>query len=124
MATKKSTKPAIEIEEMGDEERRNRLFEATRRIMLASVGAVAWAQDEAKELLNMLVERGELAEKDARKILREVTSRRGKAAERELDHRFEDVLDRLNIPTKSDIETLSDKIAALTEKVEALKSKA
>ncbi len=122
MATKKTTKP-VEIDEMGDEERRNRLFEATRRIMLASVGAVAWAQDEAKELLNMLVERGEMAEKDARKILREVTNRRTKAAERELDHRFEDVLDRLNIPTKSDIESLSEKIAALTEKVEAIKSK-
>lgn len=123
MATKKSAKPVIEIEEVGDEERRNRLFEVTRRVMLASVGAVAWAQDEAKELLNMLVERGELAEKDARKLLREVTTRRTKAAERELDHRFEDVLDRLNIPTKADIESLSEKIAALTEKVEALKSK-
>jgi poly(hydroxyalkanoate) granule-associated protein len=38
-----------------------------------------------------------------------------------LDGRVEAILHRMNIPTKSDIESLSDKIAALTKKIDQLK---
>jgi poly(hydroxyalkanoate) granule-associated protein len=38
-----------------------------------------------------------------------------------MDKRIEEILDRLNVPTKSDIEALSAKITALTKKVDELK---
>ena len=44
-----------------------------------------------------------------------------KKTEKDLDRRVEELLHRLNIPSKADIEALSAKIAALTKKVDELK---
>lgn len=102
---------------------RNELFEALRKVALASIGGVALAQDELVKFINKMVERGEIAEKDARKLLDEISSRRKqetKKAEKEVDQRMEELLNRMNVPTKSDIDELSKKITKLTEKVEAL----
>ena len=101
-------------------EERSPLFEAARKVLLAGMGAVALTQEEADKFVKKLVERGEIAEKDARKLLREVQDKRKKGAS-ELDKRLEEALDRLSVPTKADIEALGEKIAALTEKVDELK---
>ena len=120
MSKKAHIEELDEIEELEVEER-NKLFEAARKVVLASIGAVALAQDELEDFVNRLVERGEIAEKDARKLLREVTDKRRKNVEREMDKRMEEMLDRLNVPSKGDIESLGKKIAVLTAKVEDLK---
>ena len=49
-----------------------------------------------------------------------MTEKRRKSAERGVDERMEDLLDRMNVPSKSDIEALGEKIAALTRKVDEL----
>jgi polyhydroxyalkanoate synthesis regulator phasin len=119
MATK--TKP---VEETEEEMERNPLFESSRRVLLAGIGAFALAQDEIEDFVDKLVERGELAEKDGKKLVREVMDKRkktSKSAEGEMNKRVQDVLDRLNVPTKTDIESLGEKIAVLTKKVEELK---
>ncbi len=112
-----------ELEELEakDEEERNRLFEATRKVMLAAVGAVGLAQDEAEDFVNRLVKRGEIAEKDARKLIKEVTEKRRKTAAKRVDRQMDRVFDRMNIPSKTDIELLNEKISILTAKVEELK---
>ncbi len=115
-------KPVIEEATNGKE--KNPLLETTRKVLLASIGAVALSQDEIEKFIDKLVERGEIAEKDGKKLVREVMDRRRKTrkeAEDEMSKRVEDVLDRLNVPTKSDIEALGDKIAALSKKVDELK---
>ncbi len=107
----------------GKEESRP-LFDLARKVLLASIGAMALAQDEVEDFVNRLVERGEIAEKDGRKLVKEVMDRRKKEtrkAEDEVGKRVQEALDRLNVPTKADIEALGDKIAALTKKVEDLK---
>jgi polyhydroxyalkanoate synthesis regulator phasin len=118
-----STKPKKEVEELEEpeEEERSPLFEAVRKVVLAGVGAVALAQDELEDFVNRLVERGEIAERDARKLMREVTTKRRKRVEKEMDKRLESILDSLNIPSKSDIDELGHKIATLSTKVEELK---
>jgi poly(hydroxyalkanoate) granule-associated protein len=103
------------------------LVEGLRRLLLASVGAVAMTFDEAEAFVNKLVERGELAQKDAEKILREMRSkvRQGRPQVREVGERFEqgveEFLNRLNIPSKRDIDELSAKIAQLSARVEELR---
>jgi polyhydroxyalkanoate synthesis regulator phasin len=109
-----------ELEEI-EEHERNRFFQMARKVMLATIGVVALAQDEIEDFVNRLVERGEIAEHDARKLLKEVTDKRRKTAEKELDKRLEDVLEQLNVPSKADIEALGHKIGALSRKVEELK---
>ncbi|MGW8251950.1 MAG: phasin family protein [Anaerolineales bacterium] len=121
MATKEKEKV---MEPIDDGQERNPLLDAARKVLLAGIGAVALAQEEIEDFVNKLVERGEIAEKDGKKLLREVKERRKKEtdkAEDELAKRVEDVLDRMNVPTKSDIEVLSDKISALSNKVDELK---
>ena len=50
-----------QVEEQAVEEQ-SPFFDAARRVMLASIGAIALAQDEIEEFINRLVERGEIAE--------------------------------------------------------------
>ena len=110
-----------EVKEIEDEEERNRFFQVARKVVLAGFGAVGLAQDELEDFVNRLVERGEIAEKDARKLMHEVTERRRKGVEKEMDKRLDEVLERMNVPSKADIDALSHKITALTHKVEELK---
>lgn len=103
------------------------LVEGLRRLLLASVGAVAMTFDEAEGFVNKLVERGELAQKDGEKLLRELRGklRQGRPQVREVGERveqgMEDFLNRLNIPSKRDIDELSAKIAQLSARVEDLR---
>ena len=105
-------------------EERSPMFDVARKVLLAGVGAVALAQDETEAFVKKLVERGGVAEQDGKKLMREVLEKRktgARRAEAELDKRFEDLLARLDVPRKSDIDTLSAKIAALSKKVDELK---
>jgi poly(hydroxyalkanoate) granule-associated protein len=82
------------------------------------------AQDEIEDFVHKLVERGEVAEKDARKLVKDVMEKSRKQVgmtDDDVSHRVEDALDRMNVPTKSDIEALGEKIAQLTKKVDELK---
>lgn len=118
-------KVEVVVEEPMGEEESSRFVEATRKVLLAGIGAVALAQEEIESFVNKLVERGEIAEQDGRKLVRDVMEKRKKEtkrAEDELEKRMEELLDRMNVPTKSDIEALSAKITALTKKVDELKN--
>ncbi len=119
-----ATKPKVTAEVQPDGKEKNQLFEASRKVLLASIGAIALAQDEIEDFVDRLVERGEIAEKDGKKLVREVMDKRRKQtkeAEDELSKRVEDILDRLSVPSKADIEALGDKISSLSRKVDELK---
>ena len=110
-----------------------------RKVLQAGVGAFALSVDEVEEFVARLVERGEIAEQDGRKVISDVLSRRrGNAevatekvqeqtsrqwsrAEAMLDQQIDNILARLNVPSKSDIELLSAKVSELAEKVDALR---
>ncbi len=132
MAVAKEVKKAAEeakkvAEEAVAQAEKNPLVETVHKVLLAGIGAVAMAQDEMEDFVNKLVDRGQIAEADGRKLIKDVTDRRKKQAlraESELDKRVEDVLSRMNIPTKSEIEALGVKITTLTKKVEELKKPA
>ena len=114
-------KPEVEKAQETAAEEHNKLQEALHRVMLAAVGTVGLVQDELEHFVNKAVERGEIAEKEARKTVRVVGDKR-KDAGKEVDKRFEDMLVKMNIPTKNDLAALNDKIADLTQKVESLKN--
>lgn len=104
------------------------LVDGVRRLMLAAVGAVAMTRDEMEQFVNRMVDRGEIAERDAKTMINDVMSRRKRdvevaadEAESRVETRLEQVLNRMNIPSKRDIDELSDKIAQLSARVEELK---
>lgn len=101
------------------ERSRGPFYETTRTILLAGIGAISLAQDEVNNFLDRLVERGEMAEADARKLVREVSERRERL-EHERRERFQGA--RSPAPaTRSDIEALNARIAELTRQVEELR---
>lgn len=122
------------VENAADEAKKaepNPLVDAVHRVLLAGIGAVALAKEDMEDLVSKLVERGEIAEADGRKMMKDIMERRKKQAsvqtkkaEDALDQRVEDVMNRMNIPTKDEIEVLSAKITALTKKVDELKKTA
>lgn len=116
------------VEEEVEEREPNPFVDSTRKVLLAGVGAVALAQDEAEAFVNRLVERGEIAEKEGRQLIKDMMEKRKKKAEdtvekteSELDDRVERILQRMNIPTRKDINALSRQITTLSKKVDELK---
>ena len=115
------------VEEVVVEEGQS-LLESVRRVLMAGVGAVTLAQEEVEEFVSKLIDRGELADKDGRKLVsdfverrRETVREKAKWVEGEFDQRVEGLLNRLNIPSKSDIDRLTKKIDALNRKINKLK---
>jgi poly(hydroxyalkanoate) granule-associated protein len=102
----------------------NPFFETTRKVLLASIGVVALAQEEIEEFVGRLIERGEIAEKDGRILVREIIDKRQKTTQRteeEITKRVQQFLERLNVPTKDDIDALNKKINLLNKKIDELK---
>ena len=123
MAKAQEEAQAVE-EKMVEEGEQNPLVAMLRKLMLAGIGAVAMTQEEMEKLVDKMVDRGEIAEKDARQLVQETMERRkkeAKKAEEELDKRLEEVMARMNVPSKGDIDALSAKITELSKKVDELK---
>lgn len=118
----------IEVLEEETTEERNTFIGGVRRVLMAGIGAFALAQEEVEDFVNKLIDRGEIAEKDGRKLINDIMERRKsktqettKRVENELEKRFESLLDKMNIPTKTDIEALTTKVTELSKKVDELK---
>ena len=110
------------------------LYLMVRKVLLASIGSVALTADEVGDVFTRLVERGEIAEADAQKIVADLRTQ-GRQREEEasrardditkkagiaLEDSVETILNRLNVPNKNEIEELSRKIGLLSEKVSNL----
>ena len=101
--------------------------------MLAAIGAVALSKEEIETIVNRLIEKGEIAESDGRELIGDLLERRKKEevevsekVEKKgsvVDQRVESILNRMNIPSKGDVESLSRKIGALSQKVDDLNKK-
>lgn len=113
----------------------SQVIDVVRKMLLAGVGAVALSTDETQSFLNRLVERGEVAQKDAEKLMHEVRERfNGRPTlslpsmpmqpaelSNQIETGLERILNRLNVPSKRDIDDLSAKIAQLAARVEELR---
>jgi len=94
------------------------VYDLSRKVLLAAVGAAAIAQDEIDSFVTRMAERGELAEKDAHNLMKEVLERRNKVIR---EHRSEFNRHHPNAATKADVEALTAKIAELSKQIEELK---
>ena len=100
------------------------ILESLRRVLLASVGVVSLTIEEIGELVDKLVERGEIAEQEGKKLVIEIKEKRKKKTDEAEDmasRRMREMMDKMDVPTKSDIEDLSAKISTLSKKVDELK---
>lgn len=108
----------MDNEESVEEPKRSTLYDMSRKILLASIGAAVVAQDEIDGFVTRLAERGEIAEADARRLAREMMDRREKMIK---DKQAEEKRNRPSVATKADIEALNNRIAELTKRLEEMK---
>lgn len=111
----------------------NPVVKAMRNMLMAAIGTVSMGIEEVEAIVNHLIERGELAEKDGRAMVAEVKERRHKEAKEAVksgskfdglvDSRVESILSRMNIPSRGDVEDLGNKIGELSAKVDELTKK-
>jgi poly(hydroxyalkanoate) granule-associated protein len=108
----------------------NKWVELVTSLIQAPVGL---ATSQADRLVGELVRTGNLGQREAERLLGELRSASERAQgraqqesarlDRFIEGRIEDVLNRVNIPSRSDIERLNHSVDVLTAKVEALVGK-
>ncbi len=99
-----------------------------RSVLLVGVGALALGADEVEAVVRKLVERGELAEDEGRDLVKDILERRKRVVETSTEHlseevekRMESVLQRMNLPSRADIDALKQQVAELSNRVETLR---
>ena len=108
-----------ELAQQTVEEQRARVSGAAGTLVLASIGAVALAQETVESLLKRMVERGEQLQEDARKRANAYRAKRQRGAAPGTRD-VETALNVADLPSKADIVSLHDQIAALSAKVDHL----
>lgn len=106
-------------EDRGEE--RSQLAELIRKVMLAGIGAASLAQEEAEIFINKLIEKGEIADKEGRDLVKDLREKRRQRMHEHLDKRVAGIVERMKIPTKADLDELREKIADLSKKVDSIK---
>jgi poly(hydroxyalkanoate) granule-associated protein len=96
------------------------LVDSLRKVLLASIGVVAIAQEEAEDLINKLVERGEIAREEGRKLMQDMMAKRRERVEAGFDTRVESALQKMNVPTKDDLKAVERKLDELNKKLDKL----
>ncbi len=105
-----------------------------RKVLLAAVGAVVLAQEEIEDFVEKLVKRGEMAEKDGKKLLDDILARRRKQVQKVsknvaelgtglgsgVSEGIETVLHKVKLVSKRDVDQLSEKIDTLADVVDKL----
>ena len=114
-------------EETSDGELAAAIRDSAHNIWLAGLGAFAMAQEEGEKLFDTLVKEGETVQRRAKKAadakVAEMNERAGTTWDK-LEQVFEDrvarALHSLSVPTKQDIDALTERVAELTEVVKKL----
>lgn len=97
--------------------RRTVFYNLSRKILLASIGVAAIASDEISSFVNRLAERGDIAQQDARQLIKEILASREK-----LEKEQQEEQERQQIASsKAEIESLTNRVAELNKKIEELK---
>ena len=95
------------------------IAEVIKRAMLAGLGA----QEKAKDFIDELVKAGELSKSEASTLVKEWTTK-AEESTKEFDKRVKDavssVLEKLNIPTRDDMERLEKKVQSVSSRVRKL----
>lgn len=95
------------------------MFDLVRNILLAGLGA----QEKIKESIDELVKKGELSESQGAKIIKEWTEKANKSSSELRENMSEIIsrtLEKMNLPSRDDIENLEKKIENLASRISAI----
>ena len=103
---------------------------SAHQVLLAGLGAAALSQETGGKLFDRLVARGKKVETEGKKKIEQGRKQMAAAKKRtiarveklqgEVDAQFGKLVGRLGIPHQDQIKTLTDRVAELTRKIDAL----
>ncbi len=113
------------------------IMDSAHKVWLAGLGAVAMAEDEGAKIFNDLISKGQKLESRSKKETKEQMEKaKGTVAGlkvvaesywetfgRTVDDQVTNVIHRIGVPTKEEIETLTKKVEDLTAAVDNLRTK-
>lgn len=94
-------------------------LDVVRNAMLAGFGI----QEKVKEFIDELVKKGELSESQGAKLLKEWTEKAGKTSDqlsKNISELVTKALEKMNLPTKDDIEKLNKEIQSLSDRIKKI----
>ncbi|MCL5062750.1 MAG: phasin family protein [Nitrospiraceae bacterium] len=95
------------------------VFDVVRNAIMAGFGV----QEKVKEFIDELVKKGELSESQGAKLVKEWTEKADKSTSelsKSMSELVSKTLEKMNIPTKDDMEKLNKKIQSLSARVKKL----
>jgi poly(hydroxyalkanoate) granule-associated protein len=92
-----------------------------KKMMLFGVGLAALTREKTEEFVKELVKKGELSEKEGKQLINDLVEK-SKKVTRDLEVKMEEMvtatLQRLNIPTRKEMDELKERIAKLEKRGE------
>ena len=95
------------------------IFDVVRNALFAGFGV----QEKIREFIDELVKKGELSESQGAKLVKEWSEKADKSSEqvsKGLTELIAKAMDRMNLPSKDDIESLEKEIRTLSARVKKL----
>jgi polyhydroxyalkanoate synthesis regulator phasin len=94
-------------------------FESIQKALMAGLGV----QEKVKELVDDLVKKGELNESQGANLVKEWSDKVGKTGEnlsQGITELVDKSLEKMNVPTRDEVEKMSKKVQALSARVKKL----
>lgn len=102
-----------------------KIAEIVKMPILASLGALALAQEGMEKVLHLVVEKGKMTEEEGSRLLEEF-KQKGQRGREDLQAKIEEgilrVLERYNIPSREDMNEIKRKVDLLAKKIEDIKA--
>ncbi len=94
------------------------MLDYIRKMTLAGAGLAIMTTEKVQEIMNELVKKGEMTEKEAREAVSEFVEK-SKQAKKDLEDKMEQMatglLNRMNVPTRKEIEEIKERLTRLEE---------
>ncbi len=100
------------------------MFETIKKSLLTGVGMALRSKSEIEELAKEFAEQSKMSQGEAKEFLNECQQKYEDAKEgldKKIETTIEKILNKLDLPTRSDIKQLNQRIDRLTEKIEPKK---
>lgn len=102
------------------------MLEISRKLLLAGIGAAVLTKERIEGIVRELIKQGEISKEEGIKLVKEVLQK-GEEMQKTLETKIEvginKAMERLNIPTRKEIQELREKLEKLIKKVEGITKK-
>lgn len=100
------------------------MLEVGKKLFLLGLGAINLTEKKLKKVMEDLERRGEVTKEEAGGLIKEFLQKAEESKEavkRMIDNALKSAVEKMNLPTRDEIEQLKRKITQLSKKIDQLK---